>query len=133
MAFTRFQDDPDVIQKKLCESTFTGIYHLNTPGNGMNNPYIDDTSIRLQKWGANLHSNTIDIDNKFKGLDRKLASDYQQFKEPDSQPKQYSSRSFLVDDSRATHPAWMYRDLGQYRPSHSIFIFIKRLLTISTI
>ena len=121
MAFTRFHDDPDVIQKKLCEMTFNGVYQLNVPGNGIHNPYIDDPNIRLQKWGANLHTNTIEIEHKFKGLDRKLASDYQVFKEPRSKPNTYSIKSFLVDESRASHPAWLYRDLTQYRPAHLYF------------
>ena len=121
MAFTRFHDDPDVIQKKLCEMTFEGVYQLNVPGNGLNNPYIEDPNIRLQKWGANLHSNTIEIDSKFKGLDRKLTSDYQQYTEPNSFKQSYSSNSFSVDESRASHPAWLYRDLSQYRPAHLYF------------
>jgi len=51
MAFTRFSNDIALQQKRLEESTFTGIYHLNTPGNGLDNPYINDVHIRLQKWG----------------------------------------------------------------------------------
>ena len=77
MAFTRFSSDKDVIQKKLCESTFSGIYHLNTPGNGLNVPYIDDTHIRLQKWGANLHERSFNVENELRGATRKLSSDYQ--------------------------------------------------------
>ena len=118
MAFTRFHDDPDVIQKKLSESVFSGIYYLNTPGNGVNNPYIDDVSIRLQRWGANLHTNTLDIDSSFRGLDRKLTSDYKQYTKPNSNPYVYSKKSFLVDESRASHPAWLYRDLPHHRPSY---------------
>ena len=121
MAFTRFHDDPDVIQKKLCESVFSGIYHLNTPGNGLNNPYIDDVSIRLQGWGANLRTNTVDIDSNFKGLDRKLASDYKQYEAPSTNQKSYSTHSFLVDETRATLPAWLYRDVTQHRPNYLLF------------
>jgi hypothetical protein len=121
MAFTRFHDDPDVIQKKLCESTFAGIYNLNTPGNGINNPYIDDVSIRLQGWGANMCTNTIDLDSNFKGLDRKLSSDYKQYQKPNSNQNKYSTNTFLVDETRASCPAWLYRDLTQYRPTPLIF------------
>jgi len=121
MAFTRFHDDPDVIQKKLCESVFSGIYHLNTPGNGVNNPYIDDVNIRLQGWGANLYTNTVDIDSSFKGLDRKLTSDYKQYSTPNTSKKSYSTNSFLVDESRATHPAYLYRDVTQHRTSYPLF------------
>ena len=121
MAFTRFHDDPDVIKKKLCEMTFEGVYQLNVPGNGLQNPYVNDPNIRLQKWGANLQTNTIDIDSKFKGLDRKLASDYQKYKEPESQKQNYGTSSFLVDETRASHPAWLYKDLNQYRPAHLFY------------
>jgi len=121
MAFTRFHDDPDVIQKKLCESTFSGIYYLNTPGNGVHNPYIDDVSIRLQGWGANMYTNTIEIDSNFKGLDRKLASDYKQYQDPVSSKKSYSTKSFLVDETRASCPAWLYRDLTHQRPDYLLF------------
>ena len=121
MAFTRFHDDPDVIQKKLCESTFSGIYHLNTPGNGIHNPYIDDVSIRLQGWGANMLTNTVDIDSNFKGLDRKLASDYKQYAQPNTSKKNYTTGSFLVDETRASNPAWLFRDLTQYRPTPLIY------------
>jgi len=121
MAFTRFHDDPDVIQKKLCESTFAGIYTLNTPGNGVANPYVDDVSIRLQGWGANLCTNTIDIDSNFKGLDRKLTSDYKQYSEPNTTQRKYSTNSFLVDETRASLPVWLYRDLPQQRPNYLLF------------
>ena len=121
MAFTRFHDDPDVIQKKLCESTFSGIYHLNTPGNGVHNPYIDDVSIRLQGWGANLCTNTVDIDSNFKGLDRKLTSDYKQYADPKTNQKKYSTNTFSVDETRASLPAWLYRDLPQQRPDYLLF------------
>jgi hypothetical protein len=77
MAFTRFSNDKDVIQKRLCESTFNGIYHLNTPGNGVDMPYVNDSHIRLQKWGANLRTNTLDIENDLRGMTRKLGSDFQ--------------------------------------------------------
>jgi len=121
MAFTRFHDDPDVIQKKLCESVFSGIYHLNTPGNGIHNPYVDDVAIRLQRWGANLQTNTVDIESSFKGLDHKLTSDYKQYTNPNTSKKSYPTQSFLVDETRATHPAWLYRDVTQQRTSYPLF------------
>ena len=118
MAFTRFSSDKDVIQKKLCESTFSGIYHLNTPGNGLNVPYIDDTHIRLQKWGANLHERSFNVENELRGATRKLSSDYQVYnKKPiESYSKSYDSVSFKVDESRESCPAWLFRDMTQHRP-----------------
>lgn len=118
MAFTRFSSDRAVIEKKLDESTFSGIYQLNTPGNGLNVPYIDDPNIRLQKWGANLQSNSFNVENELRGATRKLSSDYQLYnKSPlNSYSKNYSDGHFYVDESRASCPAWLFRDMTQYRP-----------------
>jgi len=64
MAFTRFYDDPDRIMKKLQESTDQGMYYLNCPGNGEKPPYVADPNIILQKWGANLHENRIEVESE---------------------------------------------------------------------
>ena len=69
MAFTRFHDDADRQIKYLEESTFQGIYHLNTPGNGLKNPYVDDVHIRLQKLGANLHSHSCNIESNLSNME----------------------------------------------------------------
>ena len=117
MAFTRFSNDRDVIQKRLCESTFTGIYALNTPGNGLDMPYMNDPNIRLQKWGGNMLTNTLNIENDLRGTIRKLKSDCQPYNKfaPITSKKVYSSSSFLIDESRASCPAWTFRDATQYR------------------
>ena len=122
MAFTRFSNDKDVIQKRLCESTFNGIYHLNTPGNGLNMPYVDDTHIRLQKWGGNLMTNTINLESDLFGLSRNMnrdligTNDYKKHAVK-THSVQYSSFNPITDQSRATHPAWMLRDLEQFKQS----------------
>ena len=59
MSFTRFHDDPCRINKQLQESTDPGRYMLNVPGNGDKPYYIEDPYIRIQGWGANLRTNTI--------------------------------------------------------------------------
>ncbi len=115
MAFTRFHDDPARIQKSLIESTYSGIYHLNTPGNGLNLPYINYPHIRLQKWGGNLQTNSLSVENELKGLNRKLSRDQQEYKHPNTQMKSYVSKTFNVDETRASHPAWLYRDRHQDR------------------
>ena len=72
MSFTRFHDDPSRIKKQLDESTFQGRYFLNTPGAGMDLPFKEDPHFRLQKWGANLHTNTVNIESDLHGLTRTL-------------------------------------------------------------
>jgi hypothetical protein len=122
MAFTRFSSDPDIIQKRLVESTFNGVYNMNVPGNGLNNSYIDDTHIRLQKWGGNLRTNTLDIENDLRGTNRKLGSDYQNYLKTSalstSSAKSFPTKSFSTDETRASCPAWLFRDLQQYTPNY---------------
>ena len=122
MAFTRFSSDPDVINTRLVESTFNGVYNMNVPGNGLINPFIDDTHIRLQKWGANLRTNTLDIENDLRGTNRKLGSDCQNYMKTsalnNSRQNSFPTKSFLTDETRASCPAWLFRDLPQYSPSY---------------
>ena len=75
MSLTRFYDDDARVKKQLEESLNVGLYHLDVPGNGLAPPFMEDRQIRLQKWGANLRTNTIDIDNDLKGLRTKLKND----------------------------------------------------------
>ena len=75
MALSRFYDDDARVKKKLDESLNVGLYHLDTPGNGIKVPFLEDPQIRLQKWGANLRTNTMALDNDLRGLNRKLKND----------------------------------------------------------
>jgi hypothetical protein len=118
MSFTRFHDDPCRINKQLQESTDPGRYMLNMPGNGDKPYYVEDPYIRIQGWGANLRTNTINLESNLKGLNQPLSRDCMQNNylktTVDSSPISYPSccPSF-VEQSRVTHPAWTYRDLEQ--------------------
>lgn len=118
MAFTRFHDDPCRINKQLQESTGLGRYMLNVPGNGSKPLYMDDPFIRLQKWGGNLMTNTINLESDLFGLSRNAnrddigANDYR-LNSTQSKRVEYPSAAPSTDQSRATHPAWEYRDLEQ--------------------
>jgi len=103
MAFTRFHDDPARIRKQLEETTFTCQYQLDRPGNEMT--YESDPNIRLQFWGANLLSNTITLENE---LRRNLAE-----KSSVSKIAHFPVSKPFVEESRASHPAWMYRSMEQ--------------------
>ena len=70
MSFTRFHDDPCRIAKQLQESTGTGKYMLNVPGNGDKPCFMEDPFCRLQKWGANLQTNSINLESDLLGLSR---------------------------------------------------------------
>jgi hypothetical protein len=119
MAFTRFHDDPVRIEKALEESTFIGRYQLDTPGPGVQLPYIADPQMRIQRWGANLATDTTNLESQLFCLNRKLLHNYD---EPYNQPNIYhgTTRSYPLNnehvlESRASHPSWMYRDLEQTR------------------
>lgn len=118
MAFTRFHDDPCRVKKQLQESTGPGRYVLNQPGNGDRPCYMEDTFCRLQEWGANLRTNSINLESDFRGLTRSLTHDcpdrnnYQK-NEVQTSPIPYPSCNPYTDQSRATNPAWTARDLEQ--------------------
>jgi hypothetical protein len=119
MSFTRFHDDPVRIEKRLDISTFEGRYQLNRPGPGLDMPFYEDPNQRLQFWGANLQNNTINLESDLKGLTRPLTRDdvdKNNFKTHSVQThpmRSYATAQPYVEESRATHPAWMYRDLEQ--------------------
>lgn len=120
MSFTRFHDDPNRIRKQSELSTFTGRYQLNTPGPGSDLPYFEDPQIRLEKWGANTMTNTVNLESDLFGLSRRLNRDlvdvnnYKSFSSQ-SAPLNFGNKPEFVEDSRASHPAWMYKDLEHSR------------------
>jgi hypothetical protein len=120
MAFTRFHDDPNRIYKQLQQTTYTGIYQLNAPGPGLNLPFSEESQLRLQRWGANFDSKMISQENDLRGQTRHLnkdyidMNDYKKYEQLPSTPN-YSNQSPYVEESRASHPAWMYKDLEHPR------------------
>lgn len=120
MAFTRFHDDPVRIVTQLSDQTFFGRYQLDTPGPGINLPFPEDPSLRLQGWGANLRTNTVNLESDLIGLSRRLQrdlvneNDYKTHAASSSMPM-YTSAQPFVEESRASHPAWTYRDLEHPR------------------
>jgi len=115
MAFTRFHDDPDRIEKNLLERTYEGKYQLNTPGNG--EVYVDDLHIRLQGWGANLRSNPFEINESLR-RNKTLVYYDQPFVNAKSESIPSKDKSFRVDETRASLPAWTFRDKSQLRTDY---------------
>ena len=118
MSFTRFHDDPCRIEKQLQESTGLGKYMLNVPGNGSKPQYMEDPFIRMQKWGGNLQTNTINLESDLRGLTRKINRDDIKINSYTkhsvrSNKVSYPSQAPTTDQSRVTHPAWQFRDLEQ--------------------
>jgi len=118
MAFTRYHDDQARIEKGLQISTFSSMYTFNTPGPGMKIPYLEDSQIRLQRWGANMWSDSTNLESEFRGLGRPLNHDVKTYKETafhEGYQIHFPSSDKHVEESRVSHPAWMFRDLEQTR------------------
>lgn len=116
MSFTRFHDDPFRISQQVEDSSFQGKYFLNTPGQGSELPFIEDPHIRIQQWGANLMKNSINVESDLKGLTRKMNRDlmkqnnHHQFSVK-TNSNTYPTIKPFVDETRTTHPAWLYRNV----------------------
>jgi hypothetical protein len=120
MSFTRFHDDPGRIKKQLQISSFSGRYMLDTPGPGDNMPYLEETQMRLQRWGANQMNNTTNLESDLRGLTRRLNRDNVNLNNyktaaPATSQKSYPKTGEFVEESRASLPAWTFRDLEQSR------------------
>lgn len=117
MSFTRFNYDEVRTKKQLQESVAVGLYHLDVPGPGINTSFLEDPHLRLQKWGANLRTNTLELENDFRGLNRKLERNQKQYDEVAAQTmeKQYDTQNAFVDETRASEPAWLLRDQTNIR------------------
>lgn len=123
--FTRFHDDPDRIIKRLQQQTDPGRWVLDVPGNGGDRPcFALDPQIIPQKWGANLWTNVVDIQSSMLGLDRRLnrdavgscAAGYKTHTfttQPLANTYPVCDRFLTTEQSRATCPAWMFRDVTQ--------------------
>jgi hypothetical protein len=127
MASTRFFHDPARVAAVLELQTQCGRYALNVPGNGVYMPYQEDVHTRLSKWGANLDRNQIDLENDLIGLNRPPVSKDAFVRVYHNMPAayaksageafaaKYSTTTPYTDESRATHPAWSYREASLER------------------
>ena len=119
MAFTRFKYDDCRTKKSLQQQTDPGRWILDVPGNGSRPCYIEDPQIIIQKWGANLRTNTINLESDLLGVNRNLSRDclgkdnYLNYNVPNEAISYPLCNQGFTDQSRATHPAWWYRDLEQ--------------------
>lgn len=119
MACTRFNYDSCRTKKNLQQSTDPGRYILNVPGNGSNPCYIEDPQIIIQKWGANLRTNTINLESEMLGVNRSINKDclgkdnYQNYNVHNEAIKYPTCRNLYTEQSRAIMPAWTARDLEQ--------------------
>jgi hypothetical protein len=80
---------------------------------------MEDPQMRIQRWGANLMTDTTNLESDLFGIGRKLNHNYDRTYMDDTVSNattvSFPSSSLHVDESRATHPAWMYKDLDHTR------------------
>lgn len=73
--FSRTKDTIKKINYDVNSLTYSNDYVFETPGNGSNPYYIKDSHIRLQKWGGNMRTNSINIENDLMGKTRNFNRD----------------------------------------------------------
>jgi hypothetical protein len=116
MSNTRFNYDESRTRKRLQESTATGRRLLNTPNVGCIDYFYTDPHIRLQKWGANLcKEHPIDILNELQGRNSKLTRYGRVSKGIETTQNSYSNMNSFTNETRTTHPAYMYRNTEHTR------------------
>ena len=120
MSSTRFNNDPARIRKELAESTFAERYYLNTPGPGLDLPFVEDPQLRIQTWGANLRTNTVNLESDLRGMTRKLCRDeimlnHYKINAAGSSAMSFPNMESFVDETRASQPAWLLRGTEQPR------------------
>jgi hypothetical protein len=119
MAFTRFKYDPCRTTKEQQQATDPGRWILNVPGNGIDPCYMEDPHIRIQKWGANLRTNTINLESELMGVNKPISRDclgkdnYLNYNVPSKVIQYPKCSNLFTEESRAIAPAWMVRDLEQ--------------------
>ncbi len=126
MAFSR--DDPANIRCKLNAQNSSLGYMLNVPGNGTRPDYIVDPHIRMQKFGANISSNIVDINSELLGINKQLNRDelVKNTRDPNfnatyrkiSYPQYNKS---ITDQPRTTNPAWQIRGLDKTNWDYPLF------------
>ena len=126
MSFTRFNYDDARTVKRLQESTDPGRWVMNVPGQGCSPCYFEDPQIRLQKWGANLRNgpsnHPVDIASYLDGRTKKNnESCSHQQKTIRTTKKSFSTCTPFIDESRATHPTFLYRDVENTRWGYPLF------------
>ena len=99
---------------------------LNVPGQGCAPCYFEDPHIRLQKWGANLRGissdHPVDIASYLDGRTRKNNQTCsQRQKSIRTTKKSFSTCTSFTDESRVTHPTFLYRDIENTRWEYPLF------------
>ncbi len=121
MASTRTNNDEARTLKRLQQSTDVGRWILNVPGNGIDIPFVEDPYIRIQKWVANLHSNAVNLESNLQGRNTILGPDLDQPRVATSALQYPRNTNLTTDQSRATMPAFTFRESTRTNPHFPLF------------
>jgi hypothetical protein len=97
--------------------TNEGRYQLDVPKWKNTQQFIEDPHVRVQKIEANKYDNRVDIENSMLGYTKPLSRDYLLKDEyvkftPKVDPPRYDNYiKCVTDETRATLPAFLFRDL----------------------
>ena len=108
--FTRFNDDPLRIMKKLQESTDQGMYQLNTPGPGDFLPYYAEPHLRLQQWGGNRAVNAVQVESELRNIGVKLSRDCVKTEVAHTPVSYPVTTEEITAQPRSLEPAFALRD-----------------------
>jgi hypothetical protein len=120
MSLTNIRNDRNRLEKEMQIMSEEGRYMLNVPGPGNRTGFEEDPHIRLQKWGANLHTNAINVESDLIGMSRPLMKDClfennYAMHSASSRELNYKNNNPYVEQSRSTAPAWIFRELQNNR------------------
>ena len=115
MSFTRIHDEPCRIKKELQQMTDIGRYMIDKPGPGADVGFVEDPHIRLQGWGANLRTNTINAESDLLGLTRSLTKDSVDLNQhnkmrTNNEELSYGTTFGYTEETRAILPPWTTKD-----------------------
>jgi hypothetical protein len=80
---------------------------------------MEDPHIRIQKWGGNLRTNTINLESDLMGVNRQISrdclvkDDYKSYNVLNAPIEYPNCNNLFTEESRAIAPAWMVRDKEQ--------------------
>jgi hypothetical protein len=116
---TRIRNDVLRLKKENEISTFMGRYHLNVPGPGLDVKFNTDPQVRLQKFGGNLMTDRVGLEDNLMCRVKHISRDY--LENDDYRNIKVKSKKISCDvtdenhilESRSDLPAWTFRGIDQ--------------------
>ena len=117
---TRIRNDVLRLKKENEISTFEGRYNLNVPGPGLDVKFNTDPQLRLQKFGGNLMTDRVGLEDNLMCRVKHISRDY--LENDDYRNRKVESKKIScgvssddnhILESRSELPAWTFRGMDQ--------------------